>query len=306
METVLVTGGAGFIGSNVVKLLLERKYKVKVLDNLSTGYLKNIENFDIEFIEGDIRDKSVVKQALNGVTKVFHLAAHIGNVKSLEFPFQDLEINATGTLTLLEAMKESRVEVLVYSSSAAIYGELKTEIVDETHPIEPESYYGVSKLAAEKYILAFSKLYGIKTVALRYFNVYGINQRYDSYGNVIPIFHQRVKEKKPLTIFGDGEQTRDFVNVIDVARANILAAENAKQSGFYNVGCGGKISINYLAQLLKEKVDFPLEIVYAPARKGEVIHCSADISKLQTDLGFEPSVAFEEGLRDYFEWFLKQ
>jgi len=232
METVLVTGGAGFIGSNVVKLLLERNYKVRVLDNLSTGYLKNIESFDIEFIEGDIRDKDIVNEALNGVTKVFHLAAHIGNVKSLEFPFQDLEINANGTLTLLEAMKQSRVEVLVYSSSAAIYGELKTEIVDETHPIEPESYYGVSKLAAEKYILAFSKLYGIKTVALRYFNVYGINQRYDSYGNVIPIFHQRIKEKKPLTIFGDGEQTRDFVNVIDVARANILAAENALQSGF--------------------------------------------------------------------------
>jgi len=130
---------------------------------------------------------------------VFHLAAHIGNVKSLKFPFQDLEINATGTLTLLEAMKESRVEVLVYSSSTAIYGELKTEIVDETHPIEPESYYGVSKLAAEKYILAFSKLYGIKTIVLRYFNVYGINQRYDSYGNVIPIFHPCIK--KAFTIF---------------------------------------------------------------------------------------------------------
>ncbi len=117
METVLVTGGAGFIGSNVVKLLLERNYKVRVLDNLSTGYLKNIESFDIEFIEGDIRDKDIVNEALNGVTKVFHLAAHIGNVKSLEFPFQDLEINANGTLTLLEAMKQSRVEVLVYSSS---------------------------------------------------------------------------------------------------------------------------------------------------------------------------------------------
>lgn len=306
MELILVTGGAGFIGSNLVKILCDKGYNVRVLDDLSTGHKDNLKGLDIEFIQGDIRDKECIKRALHKVKTVYHLAAHIGNVKSIKYPSIDLEINIKGTLTILEAAREMGINNMVYSSSAAIYGEIKNYLVSETHSLEPVSPYGVSKLAAEKYVLAFGKLFGIRTIALRYFNVYGVHQRYDSYGNVIPIFMNRIFEKEKLTIYGDGNQTRDFVNVKDVALANLLAGENSVESGFFNVGSGSGITINSLVENLRDKTDYKVDVEYASARKGEVLHCTADISKISEKLGFKPSIIFKNGLDEYYDWFVSQ
>jgi len=303
---VLVTGGAGFIGSNLVKLLLQKDFEVKVLDNLSTGFKKNIEKLDVEFIQGDIRDITLVENITRGVENIFHLAASIGNVKSLKYPREDSEINVVGTVNILEAARKNAVKRIVYSSSAAIFGELLTMPIGEDHPQNPDSPYGVSKLAGEKNVLCFGKLYDMTVVCLRYFNVYGIHQRYDAYGNVIPIFAHRLLTHKPLIIYGDGEQTRDFVNVGDVAMANYLAATTERKSEVYNVGCGNNITVNKLAEYMQKSFNVSTCIEYFPPRKGEVRHCRADISKLREELGFNPDPDIRRGLREYFEWFKQE
>ena len=299
----LVTGGAGFIGSHVVDVLLREGCFVRVLDNLSTGYRKNIVGQTVEFLEGDIRDGTLVARATRDVDAVFHLAAHIGNVKSLAEPVTDSEINAGGTVTVLDAAAQNGVRRFVYSSSAAIFGELEGTVIGEEHPQLPTSPYGVSKLAGEKYALCYGRLAPMVVVCLRYFNVYGVNQRYDAYGNVIPIFAYRLHAGQPLTVYGDGEQTRDFVNAKDVAQANLLAATRAERSGVYNVGCGESITINRLATLVQETSGIRTTIEYAPSRQGEVLHCKADIRKLRADLGFVPDPDIRRGLVEYFRWF---
>jgi len=302
----LVTGGAGFIGSNLVRLLLNNNFHVRVLDNFSTGYQKNLKGLSVDLFEGDIRDSELVRKACVGIDFIFHLAASIGNVKSLNNPQEDSEINVIGTLNILEAARHERVTKLVYSSSAAIFGELVTMPIAEDHPQNPDSPYGVSKLAAEKHMLCFARLYDIKVVCLRYFNVYGVNQRYDAYGNVIPIFANSLISGDPLTIYGDGEQTRDFVNVKDVAQANYLAAVSPCYNTVFNVGSGTQITINQLAKLVQENSGIQaIDITYAPARPSEVRHCRADISKAQSEMSFNPKVTIEEGLREYFMWFKK-
>jgi UDP-glucose 4-epimerase len=302
---VLVTGGAGFIGSTVVRLLLSKGHDVRILDNLSTGYLINVPKTDVEFIKGDVRDKDLVERAVKGIAVVFHLAASIGNVKSLNNPQEDSEVNVVGTVNVMEASRKAKVERMVYSSSAAIFGELLTMPIAEDHPQNPDSPYGVSKLAGEKHVLCFGRLYGMIVVCLRYFNVYGIHQRYDAYGNVIPIFANRLLSAKPLTIFGDGNQTRDFVNVRDVATANFLAATKATSSDVFNVGCGQNITINLLGDYVQRASGIATSIEYAPPRKGEVLHCRADISKIYRHLGFQPDTDILNGLREYFDWFKK-
>jgi nucleoside-diphosphate-sugar epimerase len=302
----LVTGGAGFIGSNLVRLLVEQGVSVRVLDNLSTGYIKNIENLPIEFVQGDMCDASSVQNAVDGMDVVFHLAAHIGNVKSLEHPREDAQINVLGALNLLEAARKAGVRRIVYSSSAAIFGELLTMPIAEDHPQNPDSPYGVSKLAAEKYMLTFAKLYNMTVICLRYFNVYGVHQRYDAYGNVIPIFANQLVMSKPITIYGTGEQTRDFVNVKDVAKANFLAATQAQQTDVYNLGSGSNVTIKTLADYCQKASGInAVDVVYAPPRRGEVLHCLADISKAKSDLGFEPNPDILSGLQEYFDWFKK-
>lgn len=300
----LVTGGAGFIGSNLVELLVESGWNVRVLDNLSTGYLENLEGFEVEFIRGDVRDRELLPRLTKGVDAVFHLAASIGNAKSLAMPQEDAEVNAVGTVNVLEAARRSGVPRIVYSSSAGIFGELLTPSIAEDHPQNPISPYGVSKLAGEKQALAFAHTYGFVAVALRYFNVYGVRQRYDAYGNVIPIFASRLAAGEPITIFGDGEQTRDFVNVKDVARANLFAAARAPRSGVYNVGSGSSITINQLAEECQEASGLRGTITYGPPRAGDVRHCRADIRKIRSDLGLEPNTDIRSGLTEYFEWFL--
>jgi len=303
----LVTGGAGFIGSNIVKLLYEEGHSVVVLDNLSSGYRKNLDPFpDVEFIQGDIRDHIAVARAIQGAEVVFHLAASVGNMRSIENPIQDSEINVIGTLRILEAARHAGVRKVVFSSSAGIFGELKHLPIKEDHPVEPDSPYGASKLSAEKLCLAYAKLYGLEVICLRYFNVYGINQRYDAYGNVIPIFAHRMLHRRPITIFGDGEQTRDFVNVRDVAMANYKAALVRGISGAFNIGSGTAVTINELARLMAEASHIRPEVEYGPPRKGDVRHSLADISAARRVLGYEPAISLQEGLVEYMAWAKKE
>lgn len=303
----LVTGGSGFIGSNIVKLLIENAYEVRVIDNLSSGYIDNlipyISNRAIEFIGGDIRDYSSVERAMENIDVVFHLAASVGRQRSLDYPQSDSDINLKGTVNVLEAMKNKGVRKIVYSSSAAMFGELKSQTIDENHPQNADSPYGVSKLAAEKMILAYSSIYGIKSVCLRYFNIYGVNQRYDAYGNVIPIFAKRIYSHQPMTIYGDGEQTRDFVNVKDVARANLKAAQSDISSDVFNIGSGESITINHLADMMQEISGIRVGVQYEPERQADVKHCKANASKIKKHLEFETKVALRQGLETYMKWF---
>jgi UDP-glucose 4-epimerase len=304
MSKALVTGGAGFIGSNVVGLLVEEGYDVAVLDSLATGYRRNLEPFPrVRLYEGDVRDERAVGEAMEGAEVVFHLAASVGNTRSIENPVDDSETNVVGTLRVLEAARRAGVGRVVYSSSAAIFGELRRLPIDEEHPAEPDTPYGVSKLAGEKQCLAYARLYeDLETVCLRYFNVYGRNQRYDAYGNVIPIFAHRMLRGEPLTIYGDGEQTRDFVNARDVARANLLAARPGVQSGAYNVASGESVTVNRLVELLRGASGLDFEVEHGPPRKGDVLHSRADISRARAALGYEPRTGLEEGLAEYMEW----
>lgn len=248
---VLVTGGAGFIGSNLVKALVEEGNSVTVLDNFTSGYTDNLKSLNnVRIINGDIRNADIVAESMLGAEVVFHLAASVGNKRSIEHPFVDSEINVLGTLQILESAKEMKIKKIVVSSSAGIFGELKILPIKEDHPVEPDSPYGCSKLCEEKLCLAYSKLYDIETICLRYFNVYGPNQRYDAYGNVIPIFVYRTLNGLPIQIFGDGEQTRDFVHVFDVVQANLKAANLNGISGAFNIASGTYISINALAKLV--------------------------------------------------------
>jgi UDP-glucose 4-epimerase len=300
---ILVTGGAGFIGSNIADRLCSDN-KVTVLDNLSSGALANLEKSKarLTFVEGDVLDKSAVEKLVAEVEFVFHLAANVGNIKSIEDPRFDMEVNIKGTLNILEACLKYKIKKLVYSSSAAIYGDAQYLPVDEGHPLNPESPYAVSKLAAEKYCFAFHKVHGLPVVALRYFNVYGPKQGSSQYANVIPIFFRKIRDGEPLTIFGDGKQTRDFVNVKDVVAANMLAAESKETFGVFNIASGKSTTVNEVADHAISIMKSKTERIYAPSRKGEVLHSLADISKAKKTLGFKPTVSIAEGLRQYGEY----
>lgn len=297
----LVTGGAGFIGSNIAKALLEQGHQVIVYDNLSTGYRSNLLP-QCEFVAGDVRDQELLKQSMQGIDVVFHLAASVGNTRSIEEPLFDSEVNLLGTIRVLEAVRSAGVSKVVYSSSAGIFGELKSLPINEDHPVMPDSPYGVSKLAAEKMCLAYSRLYGFQTICLRYFNVYGVNQRYDAYGNVIPIFATQFLSGEPLRVFGDGNQTRDFVNVRDVARANLLAAQANVPSTAINIASGTAITINHLIELMGDVLGKKSAVEYCPPRKGDVYHSCADVSAAKSILGYEPTVQIGDGLLEYLEW----
>lgn len=299
----LVTGGAGFIGSNLVRELVARGAQVTVLDNLSSGYRCNLDPFpSVRFVEGDVRDPSAVEDAVAGSDVVFHIAASVGNKRSIDDPIADAEVNLLGTINVLEAMRRSRVHKIVASSSAGIFGELKTLPISEDHPLAPESPYGVSKLAEEKICLAYASLYEMEAVCLRYFNVFGPNQRYDAYGNVIPIFAFKMLRGEQLTIFGDGEQTRDFVNVHDVVQANIKAAEAPGVCGAFNIGSGTRVTINRLVELMAEASGSAPDVVHGGPREGDVRDSLADISSAREVLGYAPRIELSDGLAEYFEW----
>lgn len=297
-KNVLVTGGAGFIGSHIVDRLSPEN-EVIVLDNLFSGLISNLEESkdQITFIKGDIQDKALVKDIVAEVEFVFHLAAHVGNIRSLKDPYFDMDVNIKGTLNLLEACRDSNIKRFVYTSSGAIFGEAKYLPIDEDHPLNPESPYAVSKLAAEKYCFAFHKVYDVPTVALRYFNVYGPRQDTSEYANAISIFLSKTKEGKPLTIFGDGKQTRDFVFIGDVVNANILAATQPAAAGeIFNIATGRATSINQLTDLIKQVSARESQITYAASRAGEVRDSRASIEKARKLLGYNPKTNFKEGL----------
>ena len=300
---VLVTGGAGFIGSNLVRKLLLDNNEVVVLDNLSSGFLDNFNYLkDVKFINGDIRNLKDVKDAIDGVEVVFHLAASVGNKRSIDFPILDSEINILGTINILDQCVKNGVRKIITSSSAGIYGELKTIPIKEDHSIEPDSPYGCSKLCTEKMSLSYSKLYDLESICLRYFNVYGPNQRFDAYGNVIPIFVYKMLQKEPLIVFGDGNQTRDFIHVDDVVQANINSANSRGISGAFNIASGQRVSINQLISLISANYDKDIIIDYLNSRPGDVLHSLADISQARKYINFNPLVSLEKGISEYVNW----
>jgi UDP-glucose 4-epimerase len=300
--TALVTGGAGFIGSNLVARLLREGTRVRVVDDLSTGCTDNLAGKDVELVVADVCDPHELDDAAAGVDVIFHLAASVGNARAIAEPVADSRTNVLGTINVLEAARRHEVRKVVYSSSAGIFGELVTLPIREDHPQYPLTPYGVSKLAGEKMCLAYRDLYGIETVCLRYFNVYGPNQRYDAYGNVIPIFVHRLLAGEPLVIFGDGEQTRDFVAAQDVAAANLAAGTTPGVWGCFNIASGTRITINRLVELLRGHADRPVEVQHGPERSGDVRHSLADISAAHEAFGYTPGVAIEDGLREYLAW----
>ena len=300
---VLVTGGAGFIGSNIVKHLVETENDVTVLDNFSSGYRSNLTPFPmIQIIDGDIRNKSIVEEAMKGKEVVFHLAASVGNKRSIDYPIIDAEINVLGTLQVLEAARKEGVRKIITSSSAGIFGELKTIPIRENHEVEPDSPYGCTKLCEEKLCLAYAKLYSIEAICLRYFNVYGPNQRFDAYGNVIPIFVFRMLRGEPIQIYGDGNQTRDFVHVNDVVQANIKAAETTGLSGAFNIASGLSVTINHLVRIITKNENSDLKIEHVAERAGDVRDSLADITLANQKMGYSPTINFELGIEEYVKW----
>jgi len=297
----LVTGGAGFIGSALAARLLARGEEVVVFDNLTSGHRSRIPT-GAAFVEGDLRDAHALLRACTGVSVIFHLGASVGNRRGLENPTNDGAVNALGTVNVLEAARFNRCRKIVYSSSAAIFGEPRVLPIPVDHPTRPLTPYGVSKLAGEQYALAYAALYGIDAVCLRYFNVYGPGQTYDPYGNVIPLFLTEALAGRPLTIFGDGQQTRDFVAVDDVVEANVLAEQADGVTGAFNIGSGAAVTINALAELILRLSPQSVPVRHGPERPGDVRSSVADISAAATVLGYRPAVSLQDGLRSCFEW----
>lgn len=307
MAKYLVTGGAGFIGSNIVEELVRRDEKVRVLDNFITGKRENLEPFKnkIELIEGDIADKKTVKRALKGIDFVLHQAALRSVAKSVEDPVETHDVNATGTLNILIAAKESGVKRLVYASTCAVYGDAKKFPQKEIDVVAPISPYGASKLAGEHYCEVFAKTLGLETVALRYFNVYGPRQNPESrYSSVVPAFIFDIMKDKTPVIEWDGKQSRDFVFVKDVVQANLLALKVKKASGeVFNVGKGCPTTIFDLLMYIEKALNKKTALKFGLKREGDVRKVYSDISKAKKILGFKPSVTLEEGLKLTVAWF---
>ena len=298
-----MTGGAGFIGSHIVKKGLELGHEMTVVDDFSTGNIDNLAGLNIKLMEGDIGNVNLMKNAAKGKDGVFHLAASVGNIKSFENPHIDLRVNYAGTLNVLEAVRNNEVPLLIFSSSSAVYGESGNERISEDDCLSPSSPYGISKTAGEFLCRVYGKKYGVRTVSLRYFNVYGTYQRYDHYSNAIPIFVHYLRDNIPLVIYGDGRQTRDFIHVLDVANLNWKFAEHGKIEGCFNVGTGQSTSILDLVSLLQEVsgIENP-GINFLPARTGEVKNSRANITKLLNSINYQPFVSLKEGVSSYWKW----
>lgn len=296
----MITGGAGFIGSNLAHRI-RQDASVRIVDDLSTGHKANIADIDVAFSRIDITSDDLLPH-FSDCGRVFHLAASVGNKRAISNPVRDSVVNVVGTLNVLEAAVKAGAETVVISSSAGIFGELRTMPIAEDHPLDPDSPYGVSKLAAERHGMVYSKLQELDVVALRYFNVYGPHQRFDAYGNVIPIFVFQMLAGEPVTIFGDGEQTRDFINVADVVDANIAAADVAGLSGAFNLGSATRITINNLARMLHEIIGIPWNVNRGLERPGDVRHSLAQIDRAAEAFGFAPKVDLYDGLVEYVEW----
>ena len=301
---VLITGGAGFIGSHLVERY-QGKAEVRVLDNFRTGYRKNLDGFEVTLIEGSITDRDAVRAAVEGVDHVFHLAALISVPESMEEPLECAEINVKGLLTVLEEAARAEVKKLCFSSSAAVYGDNPEVPKVETMIPEPMSPYAITKLDGEYYCDLFRRTGKLNTACMRYFNVFGPRQDPGSaYAAAVPIFVHRALAGKPLTIYGDGEQTRDFIFVKDIVEANAFLAEHEEPHGVFNVGYGGRITVNRLAKTIVELTGSSSAIEYAAERAGDVKHSLASADRLRA-AGFAPAGTFDSGLKTTIEWFGK-
>ena len=302
----MVTGGAGFIGSHLASHLAAQGNEVVVLDNFSTGKRSNVADLPVTLIEGDIRDMECVTEALQGVDTVFHQAALCSVARSVENPLRTHDVNVTGTLNLFEACRKAGVRRMVFASSSSVYGDAAALPKEESMPSAPLSPYAVSKLTGEYYGALYWQLYGLETVALRYFNVFGPRQDPESeYAAVIPKFLQGMLDHRAIQIYGDGSQTRDFTYVENVVAANIAASTSRTAAGkAINVACGGRWSLLQLVSRLDSILKSKSEIAFKERRAGDVKHSQASIVRAQELLGYNPAVDFDEGLKRTVEWYI--
>jgi nucleoside-diphosphate-sugar epimerase len=304
MANVLVTGGAGFIGSNLVRALMERGDSVRVLDNFSTGNRANLEGLDVDIVEGELRSYERVHNAVRGVEVVYHLGA-LGSVpRSVQDPLTSSAVNIEGTLNVLLAARDEGIRRVVFSSSASVYGSSRQMPTPEDSPVDPVSPYGVAKLAAERYCVSFSRVYeSFETVVLRYFNVFGPRQSpFSQYAAAVPLFITRIAAGDEIDVYGDGEQSRDFTFVGNVVDATIRAGEAEGASGeIFNVAAGAPASVNRVATAIGAILGKPVRRREHPDRAGDLRDSWADLSKSQRILGYAPKVGLEDGLRSTVE-----
>jgi nucleoside-diphosphate-sugar epimerase len=306
MESFLVTGGAGFIGSHIVQTLLQQNKRVRVLDNFSTGKKENLDGFqgDLEILEGDIRDLEMVRRAVQKIDIIFHEAAFVSNPKSMLEPKTCYDINVGGTENLLEEARHSGVKRIVVASSAAVYGESEAMPLTEDTPLLPLSPYAVSKHIAEIFAGMYTRSFGVEVTALRYFNVFGPRQAPNSeYAAAIPIFIHRLLNNETITIYGDGGQTRDLVFVQDIVRANLRAADHPGAAGHvFNICTGMETSVQMLVDTLRRAFPGSHEPIYAPPRAGDIYRSMGNPQRAKEELNFQPQTSLEEGLIQTIEW----
>jgi UDP-glucose 4-epimerase len=304
---VLVTGGAGFIGSHIVDALVARGHQPVVYDNLCSGNLRNLKGVldRIEFVEADIRDLESLLEASRNCELAFHLAAMVSVPQTVEDPLESCQINEAGTLNLFEACKRNGTRRVVFSSSCAVYGDAPGLPKREDMPAKPPSPYAVQKLAGEHYAIVYNSLYGLETVCLRYFNVFGPRQDPSSpYSGVISIFMTKAARKEAPVIYGDGCQTRDFIFVADVVQANLLASETPEAAGHvFNIGNGAQVSVNRLWEMICEAEGIRIAPEYAPPRSGDILESEADIASARKILGFSPRHSVPVGLKTTSKWY---
>ncbi|NJE04785.1 SDR family oxidoreductase [Thermococcus sp. M36] len=302
-KLVVVTGGAGFIGSHIAWELVKDN-EVIIIDNLYTGKEENVPP-GAKLVRADIRDYEAIAELISNADYVFHEAAQVSVVESVQNPIFTEEVNVLGTLNILRALLEGHGK-LIFASSAAVYGDNPNLPLKETERPKPLSPYGVTKATAEEYLRVFHELYGLPVVALRYFNVFGPRQGFNQYAGVISIFINRALKNEPLVIFGDGKQTRDFIYVKDIVRANVLVAESRRANGrVFNVATGRQTSILELATKIIEIAGANTSILFDKPRPGDIRHSLADIGEIKK-LGFEPEWSLEEGLKKTVEWYQKK
>jgi UDP-glucose 4-epimerase len=299
----LITGGAGFIGSHIARTLLEQRMDVRILDNFSSGKRENLKGLDVEILEGDLRDASIVTKAVQGVEIIFHEAAFVSVPESMEKPQECFDVNITGTSNLFEAARKANVRRVVIASSAAVYGDSTVMPLAEDTPLRQLSPYAVSKRVDEMYADLFTNQFGLEVAALRYFNVYGPRQRPDSmYAAAVPIFIRRMLDNKPITVYGDGGQTRDLINVRDVVQANLLASQHPAAPGqIFNVCTGVETRLLDLLDILYKIFPNAPKHIHAEPRAGDIYRSIGTPKKIMDTLGFKPQVSLADGLFEAVE-----
>ena len=309
MSKFLITGGAGFIGSHLAEALVREGHTVRILDNFRTGRRKNLAGIrgKVDILKGDIRDRRAVQAAVRGMDYILHQASLVSVAESVEHPEETLDVNVNGTLNVLQAARKAKVRRVVLASSCAVYGAGPVPAKEDQAPL-PLSPYAVSKLAAESLAISFYHSYALPVTCLRYFNVFGPRQDPDSpYSGVIAVFASRAVSGEPVTIFGDGRQTRDFIYVADVVRANLLACTSERAAGrVCNIGTGRGRSLMDLRSDLSALRGAPMPVQYAAARAGDIYHSRSDPSRARRLLGFRPQTDFREGLADTLEWMQRE